>query len=103
MSETCLLCKQDDGSTDPLVTVGRKGLDTLIHFAQIRTNENLEKELKEREIVTVHVACRRDFTNPRRKLTESPVESPKKKRLRSSVSYFLSACFGFVKELDVVF
>jgi len=33
--------------------------------------------------VTVHIACRRDFTNPKRKEVKCPVESPKKKRLRS--------------------
>lgn len=80
--ETCLLCKDED-SDDPLVTVGKKGLGTLLHYSQLRNNKELEEELTKSDTVTVHVACRRDFTNPKRKVVKCPMESPKKKRLRS--------------------
>ena len=85
--KTCLLCK-DKGRDDPVVVVGQKGLNTLIQFSQIRNDEDLEQELKKKDAVTVHVACRRDYTNWKRKVVENPMESPKKKRLRSSVSLF---------------
>jgi len=77
----CLLCKDED-SDDPMVTVGKKGLATLIKYAQQRNNRELEEELTRNETLTVHIACRRDFTNPKRKVN-CPMESPKKKRLRS--------------------
>ena len=87
VAETCLLCK-DGGRDDPIVVVGEKGLNTLIRFSQIRNDEDLEEELKKKDTVTVHVACRRDYTNSKRTVVENPMESPKKKRLRSSVSFF---------------
>ena len=85
---TCLLCK-DDASDDPFVTVGKKGLDTLIHYSQLRNNKDLEKELTKMDTVTVHVTCRHDYTNPKRKVLKCATESPKKKRLRSVSSFLL--------------
>ena len=83
--EVCILCKDEEGN-DPLVTVGQKGRDTLVDYAKRRNNESLETELKESQKLTVHPACRRDFTNPRRK-SDTKIESPQKKRLRSSVRF----------------
>ena len=37
---TCLVCK-DDSSDDPLITVGKKGLDTLIHYLKLLNNKEL--------------------------------------------------------------
>lgn len=43
--EICLLCKDSDkDSDDPMVTVGKKGLRTLIQYAQRRNNGELEEE-----------------------------------------------------------
>ena len=33
-----------------------KGLDTLIHYSQLRNNKDLEEELTKMKTVTVHVA-----------------------------------------------
>ena len=99
---TCLLCK-DDASDDPFVTVGKKGLDTLIHYSQMRNNKDLEEELTKMDTVTVHVACRRDYTNPKRKMLKCAMESPKKKRLRSASSFLLKhfvVNFGFIVHVD---
>ena len=99
---TCLLCK-DDASDDPFVTVGKKGLDTLIHYSQMRNNKDLEEELTKMDTVTVHVACRRDYTNPKRKMLKCAMESPKKKRLRSVSSFLLKhfvVNFGFIVHVD---
>ena len=64
---TCLICKVDV-SDDQFFTVGKKGLDTLIHYSQLRNNKELEEELTKMKTVTVHVACRCDYTNPKRKV-----------------------------------
>ena len=99
---TCLLCK-DDASDDPFVTVGKKGLDTLIHYSQMHNNKDLEEELTKMDTVTVHVACRRDYTNPKRKMLKCAMESPKKKRLRSVSSFLLKhfvVNFGFIVHVD---
>ena len=99
---TYLLCK-DDASDDPFVTVGKKGLDTLIHYSQLRNNKDLEKELAKMDTVTVHVTCRRDYTNPIRKVLKCATESPKKKRLRSVSSFLLKyfvVNFGFIVHVD---
>ena len=99
---TCLLCK-DDASDDPFVTVGKKGLDTLIHYSQLRNSKDLEEELTKMDTVTVHVACRRDYTNPKRKMLKCAMESPKKKRLRSVSSFLLKhfvVNFGFIVHVD---
>ena len=88
--ETFLLCKEED-SDAPVVTVGKKGLGTLIHYAQLRNTKDIEEELTKLDSVTVHVTCRHDFTNPRRNALKCSLESPKKKRLRS-VSSFLFFC-----------
>ena len=64
---TCLLCK-DDASDYPFVTVGKKGLDNVIHYSQLRNSKDLEEELTKMATVTVHVVCRRDYTNPKRKV-----------------------------------
>ena len=37
---TCLVCK-DDSSDDLLITVGKKGLDTLVHYLKLRNNKDL--------------------------------------------------------------
>ena len=91
---TCLLCKDD-----PFVTVEKKSLDTLIHYLQLRNNKDLEEELTKMGTVTVHVACRRDYTNPKRKVLKCATESPKKKRLSSVSSFLLKyflVNFGFI-------
>ena len=89
---TCLVCK-DDSSDDPFITVGKKGLDTLIHYLKLRNNKDLQEELTKMDKVTVHVANRHDYTNPKRKVLKSATDSPKKKRL-CSVSSFLLKYFG---------
>ena len=38
---TCLICKVDV-SDDQFFTVAKKGLDTLIHYSQLRNNKDLE-------------------------------------------------------------
>ena len=99
---TCLLCK-DDASDDPFVTVGKKGLDTLIHYSQLRSNKDLEGELTKMDTMTVHVACRHYYTNPKRKVLKCATESPKKKGLRSVSSFLLKyfvANFGFIVHAD---
>ena len=85
---TWLLCK-DDASDDPFVTVGRKGLDTLIHYSQLCNNVSLKAELTKIDTVTVHVACRQDYINPKRKVVKCATERPEKKRLRSVSSLLL--------------
>ena len=37
---TCFLCK-DNASDDPFITVGKKGVDTLIHNLKLRNNKDL--------------------------------------------------------------
>ena len=37
---TCLVCK-DDSSDDLFITVGKKGLDTLVHYLKLRNNKDL--------------------------------------------------------------
>ena len=94
---TCLVCK-DDSSDDPFITVGKKGLDTLIHYLKLRNNKDLQEELTKMDKVIVHVASRHDYTNPKRKVLKSATDSPKKKRLRSVSSFLLKyfvANFGF--------
>ena len=95
---TCLL-RKDNASDDPFVTVAKKGLNTLIHYSQLRSNKDLEEELTKKDTVTVHVVCRRDYTNPKRKVLKCATESPKKKRLRSVSSFLLKYIvvnFGFI-------
>ena len=51
------------------------------------------------DTVTVYVGCRRDYTNPKRKVLKCATESPKKKRLRSVSSFLLKyfvVNFGFI-------
>ena len=99
---TCLLCK-DDASDYPFVTVGKKGLDNLIHYSQLRNSKDLEEELTKMATVTVHVVCRRDYTNPKRKVLKCATESPKKKRLRSVSPFLLKyfvVNFGFIVHVD---
>ena len=84
---TCLICK-DDASDDPFVTVGRKGLDTLIHYSQLCNNESLKEELTKIDTLTVHVACRHDYINPKRKLVKCATESPQKKKIAFSKFFF---------------
>ena len=86
-AETCVLCKDGD-CDDPTVVVGEKGLNTLLRFAKMHNDVTIEEELKKKSSVTVHVVCRREYTRPKRKFLNTPMESPKKKRLRSSVSKF---------------
>ena len=52
---TCLICKVDV-SDDRFFTAGKKGLDTLIHYSQLRNNKDLEEELTKMKMVTAHVA-----------------------------------------------
>ena len=73
---TCLICKVDV-SDDQFFTVGKKGLDTLIHYSQLRNNKDLEEELTKMDTVTVHVVCRRDYINAKRKVLKCATESPK--------------------------
>ena len=89
---TCLLCK-DDASDDPFVTVGKKGLDNLIHYSQLCNNESLKEELTKIDTLTVHVACRHDYINPKRKVVKCATESPQKKKRLRSVSSFLLKSF----------
>ena len=37
---TCFVCK-DSASDDPFITVGKNGLDTLIHYLKLRNNKDL--------------------------------------------------------------
>ena len=92
-AETCVLCKDGD-CDDPTVVVGEKGLNTLLRFAKMHNDVTIEEDLKSKSSVTVHVICRREYTRPKRKVSDTPMESPKKKRLRSSVSKFLFFCYG---------
>ena len=97
-----MLCT-DDASDDPFVTVGKKGLDTLMHYSQLLNNKDLEKELTKIDTVTVHVACRHYYTNPKRKVLKCAMESPKKKRLHSVSSFLLKhfvVNFGFIVHVD---
>ena len=73
---TCSL-RKDNASDDPFVTVAKKGLDTLIHYSQLRNNKDLEEELTKLDTVTVHVVCRRDYINAKRKVLKCATESPK--------------------------
>ena len=72
---TCLLCK-DDASDNPFVTVGKKSLDTLIHYSQLRNNKDLQEGLTKMDMVIVHAAYRRDYTNPKEKVLKCEMESP---------------------------
>ena len=97
-----MLCT-DDASDDLFVTVGKKGLDTLIHYSQLRNNKELEEELTKMNTVTVHVVCRRDNTNPKRKVLKCAAEIPKNKRFRSVSSFLLKyfvVNFGFIVHVD---
>ena len=70
----CVICK-DDESNKSLVTVGNKGLKTLVGSSKVRENGDLEMELNERTTVKVHATCKSDFTNERK--SSLSVESPK--------------------------
>ncbi|XP_065684420.1 uncharacterized protein LOC136096813 [Hydra vulgaris] len=89
LKDTCLLYKDLPNQT---INVVRKGIKTLIHYSQVRNDKDLEKELKERNTVVVHVACRRDFTNPNRKVLKCQMESPKIKKLRSTDIFNWKRC-----------
>ena len=75
----------------------------IIHYSQLRNNKDLEEELTKMDTVTVHVACRHDYRNPKRKVLKSAEDSPKKKRL-CSVSYFVLKYFvvnfAFIVHVD---
>jgi hypothetical protein len=80
----CLICKEQ--KEDSFVTAGTKAKETLLKFAKIRKDAEIENALKNAEIITVHTSCRRDFTNERR--LSSTIDSPTKKRkLRSEVNF----------------
>ena len=88
-SKTTCLLRKVDVSDDPFFTVGKKVLNTLIHYSQLRNNKDLEEELTKMKTVNVHVACRCDYTNPKRKEWNCAKESPKKKRLHLVGSFLL--------------
>ena len=75
-SKTTSLFCTDDASDNPFVTVGKKDLDTLIHYSQLRNNKDQEEELTKMDTVTAHVAYRRDYTNPKEKVLKCATESP---------------------------
>ena len=88
-SKTTCLLRKVDVSDDPFFTVGKNVLSTLIHYSQLRNNKDLEEDLTKMKTVNVHVACRCDYTNPKRKELKCAKESPKKKRLHLVGSFLL--------------
>ena len=65
----CVIC-QDGGKDIGMVTVGEKGLGTLLEYCKRRGGHNLEGYLLSQhgktKQVKVHETCRRDLTNPLR-------------------------------------
>ena len=81
--EICLICNQQN--EDSLVTAGTKAKETLLRFAKIRNDVEIENSLKTIENIKVHASCRRDFTNERR-LSSTKDPPTKKRKLRSVVN-----------------
>ena len=84
-SEVCVICLTTN--SEHLVSVGKKGIQTLLKYSKIHKDEKLDKLFSECLTVKVHATCRRDFTNDRR--ISLPVVIPEKKiKLRSQVFPF---------------
>ena len=80
----CVICLETFTATDKLVTVGKKGIASLIHFSGVHGDERLEDYLSDVarfDPVLVHVKCRKIYTDPRnsRSMTPKDVPSPCKK------------------------
>ena len=94
----CVICHTEFLESDKNV-VTKKGLATLIKFSNIR-NESafslyLSNENKDMNPVLVRNACRKSFTDPRKKVTTEAVNQNEKPLLRSSLPLFnwKSKCF----------
>ena len=102
MDETdssCVICKNNSGD---LTEVGSKGLRTLIHVCELRSQYDLGKYLTEQQSnsvkILVHKDCRRDFTNAKRiktTVTTPPSVSTSQPSLRLTNEQFdwKSKCF----------
>ena len=85
-----MICLQPFEICDPPVPVGRKGLQTLTHFSDVRKDEALHQHLADKGEATpmgkvlVHGTCRKRYTDGRKAKVEFLEETPPPKRLRSS-------------------
>ena len=92
-TDMCVICgKISEKSTDELITVRTKGLETLIHYSLLRQNERLQKYLETRPyVVKVHAQCRKDYTRARGLVLSSDKstdDQPPAKKLRSQSDAF---------------
>ncbi len=102
-TETCVICLAgfDQGSANSeRVLVTEKGLKSLIHFSELRNDEDLNTYLSSclcsqpQGRVNVHKDCRKDYTNPKRlpkssdQDTECGPSAFKQPKLRSSQNVF---------------
>ena len=89
----CVMCR-DCNRTDPLTELTGKGLDTLLHFSNLRRYVELNQYLKSKPgIVRVHSDCRREFTSKRRyeqhqRRNTASSDDPAVKHLRTKVDTF---------------
>ena len=67
MVTCCVICGD---SADPLISVTKKGIGTIVQFAEKREDtevaENIEKLRQNNEPIFVHVSCRKTFTDKRK-------------------------------------
>lgn len=89
----CVICRVHiDTDVKDWVTLSRQGLETLISYSQLRKDTELCNHLTSNpNIVSVHLICRKDYTNKRRLEQEQKSDctlSCPKKKLRSEVEPF---------------
>ena len=93
----CPICKFDINPNDPEnpgVTLGKKGIITLLNACQARKKETLSQFIKSRRDssgkIVLHVICRKGFTDLRN-VEDDKNEQPPAKKTRSSSDAFVWA------------
>lgn len=94
MADVCPICKRDLKS-EKTVIVGEKGLNNLFKFS-VQRGDGLRVRLKGAKEVTLHEACRKNYTRRMSSDENIFVSPPPKQLLRSSADQnfnFRGACF----------
>ena len=98
--DTCVICHTTFvDSTEEWVTVGEKGIGTLVSCSKFAGDLELQSYLlSDKHPVNVHVSCRRQYTKRRVNLDDTNVDSDgrqAKRKLRCSEQMFdwKSCCF----------
>ena len=81
LENCCVICRTEFLESDEKTVVTKKGIATLIKFSNIRNDSvlslYLSNENKDTNPVLVHNACRKSFTDPRKKVTTEAVKKEK--------------------------